>query len=97
MKQTITYIIKVKFPIYEVDSYEDNYLEKWERKRNQAIFDVKPEEFEVCWTELSSWPIDKEGFTWVTLYCIDQRKAIEYFLGRIDVYRNKLEAIKQMI
>lgn len=93
-KELVTYVVKVKLPeVKLVDA--DNTEYEWER--NQSIFAVKPEGFEVCWTELPSWPIDKDGYTWVTLYCTDQRKAVKYFIGVAASYRHKIEQIKEII
>jgi len=83
---TIEYVVRVKLPVFDKEN---------ERAYNQSIFDSKPIGFEVSWTSRDMWPIDKDGFTWVRLFCTDQRMAVEYFLSKIDSLRKQVERLQQ--
>ena len=93
---TVEYVVRVKLPSsagYHSGpsgdtEYEDDY--------NKAIFAAKPEGFEVAWPSKDTWPKDKDGMTWVRLYCTDQKKAVEYFQDRSESLRNQVERMKEI-
>lgn len=73
---------------------------EYENAYRDAIFANKPQGFEVAWSSRSTWPIDKDGNTWVKLYCTDEQLALQYYIDKsanlqkeIDRIRSKLAEI----
>jgi len=88
----VEYIVRVKLP--PLNDNDDNY--EYERRYNDAIFAVKPTGFEVDWSSKKTWPVDSEGYTWVKLYCTDQKKAVEYFMDRVQSLEKRLEYMRDL-
>lgn len=95
-KSQIEYVMRCKLPssggFHSGPSGDTEYEEAYRK----AIFENKPEGFEVAWPTQNLWPVDKDGMTWVKLYCTDQKKAIEYFQDRLDTAENELARIREL-
>ena len=92
----IEYVVRVKLPSSagypSCPSGETDY----ERVYNDTIFAAKPEGFEVSWATKNLWPTDKDGKTWVLLYCTDQKKAVQYFNERMITFEKKVEEFREL-
>ncbi len=61
-----------------------------------AIFENMPTGFEVKWQTREEWPVDKDGLTWVRLYCTDQKRGLEYFIGRCAYLTRTVERMREL-
>ena len=93
---TVEYVVRVKLP--SSDGYHSGPSgdTEYDQDYTKAIFAAKPEGFEVAWQSRDTWPKDKDGMTWVRLYCTDQKKAVEYFMDRADLLRKQIERMKKI-
>jgi len=61
-------------------------------------FDVKPPGFEVKWPWMNEkWPVDSEGYTWVRLYCTDEKLALNYWMQQVQFLQKKLAEVRRAL
>jgi len=96
MNQTaqIEYVVRVKLPSSGSFHSSPSGDTEYETAYNAAIFAAKPEGFEVAWSSRATWPVDRDGLTWVKLYCTDKSKAVEYFQDRVVSLTKQVERLK---
>lgn len=82
-KPEVEYVIRVKLPSSGSYHSSPSGDTEYEQAYNAAIFAIKPQGFEVAWASRDTWPVDRDGLTWVKLYCTDKSKAVEYFQDRV--------------
>ena len=70
---------------------------QYENDYRDAIFANKPEGFEIAWSSRSTWPIDKDGNTWVKLYCTDKQMALQYYIDATARLKKELDRIKSKL
>jgi hypothetical protein len=91
------YIMRVKLPssasFHSGPSGDTEYEEAYKK----AIFDKKPEGFEVSWKTQATWPVDKDGMTWVKLYCTGKKEAVKYWIDKVELLTKKLEQIQSLV
>jgi len=90
----IEYVVRVKLPSSSGYHSSPSGDTEYETAYNAAIFAAKPEGFEVSWASRSTWPVDKDGMTWVKLYCTDKAKAIEHYQDRVSSLTKQVERLK---
>lgn len=70
----------------------------YEEALRRALMEVKPEGFEIIYPKLNEkWPIDSEGFTWVRLYCTNDKDALGYWMKEARFLQQKLDRIKKAV
>lgn len=92
-------MIQVKLPSSSEYHASPSGDTEYESAYKQAIFDAKPEGFEVSWPKIGHrWPIDSEGFTFVPLYLsqttgISQADMLTRWISRYQELEDKMTAI----
>jgi hypothetical protein len=72
----VEYIMRCKLPssggFHSSPSGDTEYAEAYQ----QAVLANLPTGFEVAWKTKETWPKDKDGLTWVKLYCTNRDDAM---------------------
>lgn len=92
----IEYVVRVKLPSSGSFHSSPSGDTEYEQACNAAIFAVKPPGFEVAWSSRATWPVDRDGLTWVKLYCTDSSKAMEYYHDRVASLTKQVERMKRI-
>lgn len=90
----IEYVVRVRLPSSSEFHSSPSGDTEYETQYNAAIFAAKPDGFEVAWSSRSYWPIDKDGMTWVKLYCTDKAMAVERLQDRVSSLTKQVERLK---
>lgn len=95
-KNTLVYVMRVKLPsssgFASCPSGDTDYDEAY---RN-AILENLPDGFEVAWTTRALWPVDRDGLTWVKLYCRDEGAGMKYWMAEANRLGKELTRIKEL-
>lgn len=75
----VEYVMRVKLPSSSSYHSGPSGDTEYDEAYNRAIREAKPVGFEVSWKTQSTWPKDKDGVTWVKLYCSNESDAIDYW------------------
>lgn len=94
MEPEVEYVVRVKLPSSSSYHSSPSGDTEYERAYNDAIFAAKPEGFEVAWSSKSYWPVDRDGMTWVKLYCTDKTMAVERLQDRVSSLMKQVEKLK---
>jgi len=97
LKVEVEYLMRCKLPSSASFHASPSGDTEYEIAYRDAIFKNKPQGFEVSWVSSSTWPVDKDGFTWVKLYCTDGSKALEYYIDKCAKLEKKIEKAKAKI
>jgi hypothetical protein len=93
---TVEYVMLVKLPSSGAFHCSPSGDTEYETACQKAIFENLPQGFEIAWATEPTWPKDKDGLTWVKLYCTDQKKAVEYFRDRLERAEKRLQEINKI-
>ena len=96
----VEYIMRIKLPssggYASCPSGDTEYAEDYQR----AILANLPQGFEVAWKTKETWPKDRDGLTWVKLYCTNRDDAMNTWRqSAVDAQREveRLKAIARQI
>ena len=78
-EQPVQFMIRVKLPKSSAFHCSPSGDTEYDRAFQDAIFEVKPQGFEVLWPRAGHrWPEpDSEGFTFVPLFLSDEARALK--------------------
>jgi len=92
------FMVRVKLPPSSSFHCSPSGDAEYEEAYKKAIFDVKPPGFEVCWPRLNEkWPVDSEGYTWVRLYCTNEKDALAYWMKEAQLAKEHIQRIKKAV
>jgi len=92
------FMVRVKLPSSSAYHSSPSGDTEYEEAYRNAIFAVKPPGFEVSWPRLNEkWPVDSEGYTWVRLYCTDQKVALAYWMKEAQQAQAHIARIKKAV
>lgn len=64
---------------------------------SNAILEKLPVGFEVAWVTRSTWPIDRDGLTWVKIYCTDPHNVLALWKREAVGSRSELNRLREAI
>lgn len=95
---TIEFMIRVKLPSPNAYASCPSGDTEYATAYHDAIFAATPLGFEVYWPRPNEkWPVDSEGFTWVRLFCADNKMALASTLDELRATRKRMEEIQAII
>lgn len=93
----IEYIMRVKLPSSCAYHSSPSGDTEYDVAYSKAISDALPVGFEVSWSTRQLWPQDRDGFTWVKLYCTDEQSAMETWRSECVKKQNILTEVGNVI
>jgi len=98
MAELPEFMVRVKLPSSSAFHSSPSGDTEYEQAYKKAIFDVKPPGFEVKWPWMNEkWPVDSEGYTWVRLYCTDEKLALNYWMQQVQFLQKKLAEVRRAL
>lgn len=92
----IEYVVRVALPSSSGYHSGPSGDTEYDADYKNAIHAAVPPGFEVAWKSRDTWPKDKDGLTWVRLYCVDQKRAVEYYAERMSQMMQKVQSMQQI-
>lgn len=92
----VEYVMRCKLPnsggFASCPSGDTEYEEAYRR----AILSNLPPGFGVAWKTEATWPIDRDGLTWVKLYCTNHEDAMNRWRQEAIDARRELDRVKAL-
>jgi hypothetical protein len=94
MDKSVEFMVRVKLPSSGAYHSSPSGDTEYDNAYKEAIFAATPIGFEVGWPRRNEkWPVDSEGFTWVRLYCTDEKNALASALAQIADLKSSMSKI----
>ena len=97
MHQAVEYTMRVKMPNSAHYLWHYDGENKYDEICRKTILDSLPPGYEVNWPTRQTWPVDKDGMTWVSLYCSDEKNALAYWMKEAHYLQSHLTRIKKAV
>jgi hypothetical protein len=89
------FIMRVKLP--SSSGYASSGDTDYDQDYSAAILGALPVGFEVAWKTRGTWPMDRDGLTWVKIYCTDKANALSAWMNDALESRRELNRIRETI
>jgi hypothetical protein len=97
MNNEVEYVMRCKLPssagFHSGPSGDTEYEEAYRK----AIFASLPQGFEIAWKTKETWPKDRDGVTWVKLYCTNREDAMNTWRQEAIDSKREIERIRSLV
>jgi hypothetical protein len=97
MSEQVEYVMRVLLPSSASFHCSPSGDTDYQKAYDAAILDNLPLGFEVAWNTRDTWPKDRDGLTWVKLYCTNREDAMEKWRQEAVSAMRELSRIREVL